>query len=152
MRIWLLGSLVVAIWLLFATVDFSLAALRSPLFVLLVVFAIAATGLLALIIAPFAAFFLFSDIVDWQTRSNGGPFAVGDRVVIIPGRNAGRTATVTSLGQCQSLRITMDGDSGEICGYNHHQLKRIGEQSDAPESASRGVSKMEDQPRGPGDR
>ena len=31
-------------------------------------------------------------------------------------------------------------------------FEEIGERSDAPESASRGVSKMEDQPRGPDDR
>ncbi len=55
---------------------------------------------------------------------------VGDRVVIIPGRNSGRNATVTSLGQCQSLRITIDGGNTEICGYSHHQLKRIDEPSD----------------------
>ncbi len=136
MRVWLLGSLVFAGWFLFATVDFSLAALRSPLFVLLLVFAIPASGLLALIVAPFAAFFLFSDMVDWQTRRNGGPFGIGDRVVIIPGRNTGRKATVTSLGQCQSLMITMDGGDTEIAGYSHHQLKRIGESDDARESPS----------------
>jgi hypothetical protein len=136
MHVWLLGSLVLAFWFLFATVDFSLAALRSPLFVLLLIFAIPSTGLLALIIAPFAAFFLFSDIVDWQTRRNGGPFDVGDRVIIIPGRNTGRNATVTSLGQCRSLRITMDGDDTETSGYSHHQLKRIGEPADARESPS----------------
>ena len=38
---------------------------------------------------------------------------------------AGRIATVTSLGQCQSLRITIDGDDIELSAYSHHQLKRI---------------------------
>ena len=136
MRIWLLASLMFAICILFATVNFSLAALRSPKFVLLLLFTIPATSLLALITSPFAAFFLFSYIVDWQTRRNGGPFIAGDRVVIIPGRNSGRNATVTSLGQCQSLRITIDGGDTEICGYSHHQLKRIGEPSDARKSPS----------------
>ena len=136
MRVWLLGALAFAIYCLFATVDFSPAALRSPLFVLLLIFAIPATGLLALVIAPFVAFFLFSDVVNWQTRRNGGPFTVRDRVVIIPGRNSGRNATVTSLGQCQSLRITMDGDDTEMGGYSHHQLKRIVEPADVRESPS----------------
>ena len=136
MRIWLLGSLVLAIWFLFATVDFSLTAMRSPLFVVLLGLAIPATGLLSLIIASFAAFLLFSDIADWQARRNGGPFSVGDRVAIIPGRNSGRIATVTSLGQCHSLRITIDGDDAEIGGYASHQLKRIGEPDDAREPPS----------------
>lgn len=125
MQAWMVGSVLLALWFLFATVDFSFAALRSPLFVVLLLLAIPLTVLLTVVVAPFVAFFLFSDIVDWQIRRNGGPFVVGDRVAIIPGRNAGRRATVTSIGQFQSLNITIDGEDTELTGYSHHQLKRI---------------------------
>jgi hypothetical protein len=129
MPIWLLGSLAFAFMSLLSTVDFSIAALRSPTFILILLIAIPATGSLAFVIAPFAAYFLFHDIVDRQVRRNGGPFSKGDRVVIIPGRHSGRSATITSLGQCQSLKITFDGDNVEVGGYSHYQLKRIGEQN-----------------------
>jgi len=48
-----------------------------------------------------------------------------------------------------------DGDprwSHEMVDYLPPETDEMGEPSDAPESASRGVSTMEDQPRGPGDR
>lgn len=123
-RAWCLGSIALSVWFLFATVDVSMVAFRSPLFVLLLLLALPATVLLAAILAPLFAFFLFSDIADWQARRNGAPFSIGDRVLIIPGRNSGRQATVTSFGQCQSLRITIDGDDTET-GYADHQLKRM---------------------------
>ncbi|MCA9034509.1 MAG: hypothetical protein KDA91_05225 [Planctomycetaceae bacterium] len=132
MRLRLPGSLAFALWCLFATMEFSLAVLSSPKIILLLLVTIPAAGLLAIITAPSAAYFLFSDLVDWQSRKNGAPFTVGDRVVIIPGQHSGRSATITSLGQCQSLRVTIDGDETEICGYSHHQLKRAAEPSTTP--------------------
>lgn len=125
MPCWLVSLLSLSIFWLLETVDFSVAALRSPAFVLLILFAVPATLLLASIVSPFLAFVIFDDLVQRQERQNGGPFSVGDRVVVIPGRNSGREATVTSLGQCNSLRITMDGDLEETGGYSGHQLKRI---------------------------
>ncbi len=113
MGIWLFASLVFAICLLCATVDFSLAALSSPKFVLLLLFAIPAASLLAIFTAPFAAFFLFSAIVDWQTRRNGGPFSLGDRVVIILVETPAKCYSHITW-QCQSLRITIDGGNTEI--------------------------------------
>jgi hypothetical protein len=125
MRGWVFASLVLAVGSLLADVDFSPAAVRSPWFVAPMLLAIPVTVLLTLIVSPIFGYAVFGGMVDRQTRRNGGPFTVGDRVVIIPGRNSGRTATVTSWGQCQSLRITIDGEEVELGGYRHYQLKRV---------------------------
>lgn len=124
MRGWLLASLVLAVAFLLADVEFSPTALRSPRFVAPMLFALPATLLLSLALSPIVASAVFGGVVDRQIQRNGGPFTVGDRVVIIPGRNSGRIATVTSWGQCRSLRITIDGEEAERGGYSHHQLKR----------------------------
>ena len=122
-RLWIIASYALAFYLLFTAMEPSLAAMQSPLFCVLAVLAILATLVLTTLVSPFVAFFAFSDITDRQVAQNGGPFSIGDRVVIIPGRNSGRYATVTSLGQCKSLRITIDGDDTETSGYAAYQLK-----------------------------
>ena len=122
-RLWIVASYASALYLLYASLEPSLDALRSPIFCVLAILAIPATFILTTIVSPFVAFFAFSDVVDRQITLNGGPFSIGDRVVIIPGRNSGRYATVTSFGQCKSLRITIDGDVTETAGYAAYQLK-----------------------------
>ena len=122
-RIWILTSYAFAFYLLFTALEPSLAALRSPMFCVLTVLAIPATLVLTTLVSPLVAFFAFSDIADRQISQNGGPFSIGDRVVIIPGRNSKRYAIVTSYGQFKSLRITIDGDDTETPGYAAYQLK-----------------------------
>ncbi|PHQ31400.1 hypothetical protein CEE69_31270 [Rhodopirellula bahusiensis] len=122
-RLWIVASYAFAFYLLYASLEPSLDALRSPTFCVLAILAIPATFVLTTIVSPFVAFFAFSDVADRQSTLNGGPFSIGDRVVIIPGRNTGRYATVTSFGQCKSLRITIDGDAAETTGYAAYQLK-----------------------------
>lgn len=122
-RLWIVASYAFAFYLLYASLEPSLDALRSPTFCVLAILAIPATFVLTTIVSPFVAFFAFSDVADRQSTLNGGPLSIGDRVVIIPGRNTGRYATVTSFGQCKSLRITIDGDAAETTGYAAYQLK-----------------------------
>ena len=124
--LWHLGSYCLAGFLLFSSLEASFAALSSPLFIALAAFAVLATFFLTTILSPFLAFFLFSELADYQVLRNGGPFSVDDRIVVVPGRNSGRYGTVTSVGQCNSLRITLDGDENETSGYDHYQLKAVG--------------------------
>ncbi|MCA9071110.1 MAG: KOW motif-containing protein [Planctomycetaceae bacterium] len=96
MRLWFVASLGLAFFLLYTTIDVTASALRSPVFLALGVLALIATTLLTLVISPFVAFLLFSGITERQGRRNGGPFGPGDRVLLIAGRNAGRSGVVTS--------------------------------------------------------
>ena len=121
---WLLASLILALRALVEATDFSLAALRSPTFLVLFLLAVPATFALTLVMSTVLGYCVFDGMVERQTRRNGGPFSIGDRVTIIAGRNAGRRATVTSYGQCRSLMLTIDDESDETAGYSHHQLKK----------------------------
>jgi hypothetical protein len=76
---------------------------------------------------------VFGGMIDRQTLRNGGPFSIGDRVVIIVGRHSGRAGVITSSGQCQTLRLTLDGEDVEYGSYSQYQLKRSGEPADGPE-------------------
>ncbi len=127
MRLWFIATFCLALYCLFKSLDISLAALRSPSFLLLTLFAIPATLLLTLIVSPVLAYGVFSGMTEKQARLNGGPFSVGDRAIVISGRNAGASGTITSYGQCQTLRITFDGDESEQGPYSHYHLKRCGE-------------------------
>ncbi|MCA9105233.1 MAG: hypothetical protein KDA83_07395 [Planctomycetales bacterium] len=128
------GSLVVGLLLLIESVDLSATALRSLSFVMSFLGAMAAALLLAIVLSPFVSFVLFSGLVERQVRRNGGPFKVGDRVVIIPGRQAGLRATISSFGQCRSLGITIDGELTERLGYSARQLKLVNEPMSSTES------------------
>ena len=78
----------------------------------------------------------------------------------LPLSACGTTATVPYLLQQVGLEVTHVGMMDHTNAMPSTRTKRYmvvarrpnGEQSDAPESASRGVSTLEDQPRGPGDR
>jgi hypothetical protein len=129
LRIWMLGSLGLALYSLFTSLEPSVSAFQSPLFVLLTVFALLATTILTLLISPLLAYGVFDGMVERQTLRNGGPFSVGDRVVVIAGRFSGRTGVITSFGQCQTLRITLDRESSEHGSYAQYQLKRTGEKT-----------------------
>ncbi len=139
-RLWIIASNAFAFYLLFIAIEPSLSAMRSPLFCVLAVLVIPATLVLTTFVSPFVAFFAFSDIADRQVTKNGGPFSIGDRVVIIPGRNSARYATVTSFGQCKSLRITIDGAETESARYAAHQLKAATTQERRPQSQSTALS------------
>jgi hypothetical protein len=92
-------------------------------------FAVFATIILAFLISPLFAFAIFDGMIERQTRRNGGPFSIGDRVVIITGRYAGRTGVITSHGQGQTLRITLDDETAEHGDYSHYQLIGVDEQN-----------------------
>ncbi len=125
MRLWLVGSLGFAFYLLFGALEPSLVALRSPTFLLLSLFAVLATIILTLVVSPFMAVCVFDGMTERQTHRNGGPFEVGDRVVPIAGRYAGREGRIASYGQCQTLRVTLGGEAGEHGTYSHYHLKRV---------------------------
>lgn len=133
MRLWMLGSLGLSLYVVLTSLEPSVSALQSPLFVLLTVFAVLATIVLTLLISPFLAFGVFDGMIERQTRRNGGPFSIGDRVVVIAGRYSGKPGIISSYGQCQTLRITLYGENAEFGSYSHYQLKRVGEQNDARE-------------------
>ncbi len=139
MRLWLLSSLGVSLCLLLNSLEPSVWALISPIVLLLTLFAVAATIILTLLISPFVAFAIFHGMIERQTRRNGGPFAIGDRVVVIAGRYSGKAGVITSYGQCQTLRITLDGGDAEHGSYSHYQLKRTCEQNDPRERPSSSV-------------
>jgi hypothetical protein len=134
MRLWLLSCVVFALYLLFKSLEPSVSALRSPVFLLLTVFAVAATIILTLLVSPFVACAIFDGMIERQTRRNGGPFSIGDRVVVIAGPCSGKAGVITSYGQCQTLQITLDGEEAEHGSYSHYQLKRAGGQCDERES------------------
>lgn len=140
MRLWLLGSLAFALWLLIRALEPSLSALSSPGFLLLTVLAFAATTVLTLVLSPIVAVAVFDGKIERQTRRNGGPFAIGDRVVIIPGRHAGRAGRISSYGQSQALRVTLDGEDAEHGSYSHYQLKRTGEEAGTHDAVPRADS------------
>ncbi len=56
-------------------------------------------------------------------RRNGGPFRLGDRVMILTGRHYGHVATVTQ--QYQFGLPMVAGPDGTLRIYNRHQLRRI---------------------------
>lgn len=125
MRLWYVASLGLAFYLLSRSLEVTQSALESPLFLLLGIFAVIATILLTLFLSPFVAFVVFQGMTERQGRRNGGPFGIGDRVVVIAGRDAGRQGFVTSYGQCRTLRITLDGDDIERGAYSDYHLKRV---------------------------
>ncbi len=149
MRLWLVGSFCFAFYLLLSLLEPPLSAIRSPAYWLLTLFAVLATIILTLVISPLLAFVVFEGMTERQTRRNGGPFAIGDRVVVIAGRHAGRKGRITSYGQCQTLRITIDGENEAHGAYSHYHLKRVGEQSDARETSSESVLNSKSSPRSP---
>lgn len=134
MRLCVLGSLGLAFYCLFTSVEPTFSALRSPAFLLLTLFAVVATFVLTLVISQILAFFVFEGMTERQTIRHGGPFAIGDRVVVIAGRYSSREGRITSYGQCQTLRITLDGEDEAHGAYSHYHLKRVGEPSDASAS------------------
>lgn len=140
MRLWLMGSLGLAFYALFRSLEPSVSALRSPVYLLLTVFAIAATTVLTLLISPFVAGAVFDGMIERQTQRNGGPFSIGDRVVVIAGRYSGRAGLITSYGQGRTLRITLDGNDAELGSYSHYHVKRTGEQLEACQSSLRADS------------
>lgn len=122
-RLWIVASYSFSSYLLYMWLAPSLDAVGSPAFCVYSILAVSLAFVLTTILSPFISFFVFSGIADRQSLLNGGPFSIGDRVAIISGRNTGRYATVTSFGQCKSIRITIDGDAAESPGYAAYQLK-----------------------------
>jgi hypothetical protein len=126
LRTWILGALGLALYSLVASLEFSATAFKSPLYVALTLLAALVTILLTLLLSPLLAIAVFDGMIERQIRRNGGPFSIGDRVVVITGRCAGRTGVINSYGQCQTLRVKLDGETSEHGSYSHYQLKRAG--------------------------
>ena len=127
--LWILGSLGLALYSVVTSLEPSVAALQSPLFLLLTGFAVLATIILTLLISPLLAFAIFHGMIERQTRRNGGPFSIGDRIVVIAGRYSRRPGVITSYGQGRTLQVTFDGEDEERGSYSSYQLKRAGEQN-----------------------
>jgi hypothetical protein len=73
------------------------------------------TVLFSLVIAP---------MVEVRTRLNGGPFSVGDMVVVLAGRYRGRRGCVQQLGQGTTILVEFDKDGKAPVEVHQHQLRR----------------------------
>jgi hypothetical protein len=52
---------------------------------------------------------LFGPFLMWRGEVNGGPFVIGDRVMVIAGRYANRVSTVYSTWQHDTVRVALGG-------------------------------------------
>jgi len=71
--------------------------------------------LFSLIIAP---------LLELRIRFNGGPFLVGDMVVVLGGRYRGRRGCVYQLGQGISVLVELGKEENARVELGQHQLLR----------------------------
>jgi|GEM_PF-3375264 len=68
---------------------------------------------------------LVAPLLHLRTHFNGGPFSVGDMVLVIGGKYRGRRGFVYSLGQGNSVVIEFDGDDKSRFDFGQQQLLRL---------------------------
>lgn len=90
-----------------------------------------ASGLLAFVAGYFLAILvgwpLFGPFLMWCAEANGGPFAVGDRVMVLAGPYADRVSIVYSMWQHDAVRVDLGEDAKSRFAdiYGAYQLVRV---------------------------
>jgi len=124
LRVWLsvfsLGVPLLVFWTLNLKVVFAAAWYTWLLIVgVLLLFAFAGflvgAVLFSMLVAP---------LLDLRIRVNGGPFSVGDMVLVVGGKYRGRRGFVCSPGQGNSVVVEFDGDDKARFELGQQQLLR----------------------------
>ena len=119
------------IGLILSSLDLTWAAMREPWTLLLTAVVVGVSLLLGLVGAVPALWILLGPELLEQGRLNGGPFAVGDRVMIITGPHRGTVSTVYGHWQSGTNRVQLGKEARENHAdiFGDYQLLRC----DAPE-------------------
>ena len=95
---WYIWFLIVGVLLLFACAGFLIGAV-----------------LFSALVAP---------LLHLRSRLNGGPFSIGDMVLVVGGKYRGRRGCVYSLGQGNIVVVEFDGDDKARLEFGQQQLLR----------------------------
>jgi hypothetical protein len=68
---------------------------------------------------------LIAPILELRTRLNGGPFLVGDMVVVLGGKYRGRRGCVHAVGQGVNVSVEFSEENKASFEFGQHQLQRL---------------------------
>ncbi len=120
---WTIGGVVCSVRLM----DAEWTAIRDVSFLVWALPIVALSVLLASQLSLVSGWFVFGPVLYAQGLENGGPFRLGDHVQCIAGRFRGRTGTVYSTWQHETVRVDLGDAAKKSYGdiFAAYQLPRV---------------------------